>query len=610
MVKFSRRGFLAASPLVALTSGRLWDRAAPGTAGQLAEFGYADVSLASDMHESQLRETHAVLMALSEDSLLKPFRQMSGMPAPGEDLGDWYSYDPNYNYRKNFDVGFAPACPFGQWVSALARAYAISGDEATRAKVIRLNRLYAQTITGNFYENSRFPAYIYDKLLLGLMDSHTYVKDPQALSILEETTKTALPHLPGHAVEHDVAWRPDKDKDDLSWTWDESYTMPENLFLAYQRGIGQRYYDLGQQYLDDKTWFDPLSRNENVLNGRHAYSYVNSLSSAMMAYLVAGSQKHLRAAQNAFVMLQEQSFATGGWGPDELLRAPGSNDLYASLTNTHHSFETPCGSYAHFKLTRYLLRATRDARYGDSMERMMYNTVLGAKPLKENGDNFYYADYNFDAKRVYKKARWACCAGTLPQVATDYRINTYLRGPQAVYVILYVPSTVRWTENGAALSLTQEGQYPYEDHVTFTVTSSKPTELTLHFRIPAWAEGAAVSVNGTRQIGAAKLGEFAAIRREWKTGDRVELELPLKMRLETIDARHTDTVALLRGPLVLMAVKPQQDAAVPQMTREGLLAAKRTGRDQWQVGSSKGSVTMLPFTSLGELPYTTYVKVG
>jgi DUF1680 family protein len=411
-------------------------------------------------------------------------------------------------------------------------------------------------------------------------------------------------------VEHDVAWRPDKDKDDLSWTWDESYTMPENLFLAYQRGIGQRYYDLGQQYLDDKTWFDPLSRNENVLNGRHAYSYVNSLSSAMMAYLVAGSQKHLRAAQNAFVMLQEQSFATGGWGPDELLRAPGSNDLYASLTNTHHSFETPCGSYAHFKLTRYLLRATRDARYGDSMERMMYNTVLGAKPLKENGDNFYYADYNFDAKRVYKKARWACCAGTLPQVATDYRINTYLRGPQAVYVILYVPSTVRWTENGAALSLTQEGLYPYEDHVTFTVTSSKPTELTLHFRIPAWAEGAAVSVNGTRQIGAAKLGEFAAIRREWKTGDRVELELPLKMRLETIDARHTDTVALLRGPLVLMAVKPQQDAAVPQVTREGLLAAKRTGRDQWQVGSSKGSVTMLPFTSLGELPYTTYVKVG
>ena len=51
---------------------------------------------------------------------------------------------------------------------------------------------------------NRFPAYTYDKLLLGLLDSHTYVKDPQALAILEHTTNTALPHLPGHAVEHDA----------------------------------------------------------------------------------------------------------------------------------------------------------------------------------------------------------------------------------------------------------------------------------------------------------------------------------------------------------------------------------------------------------------------
>ena len=60
-------------------------------------------------------------------------------------------------------------------------------------------------------------------------------------------------------------------------------------------------------------------------------SYVNSLSSAMMAYMVGGSEMHLRAAKNAFRMLREQSFATGGWGPDEKLRAPGSGDVFASL---------------------------------------------------------------------------------------------------------------------------------------------------------------------------------------------------------------------------------------------------------------------------------------
>jgi DUF1680 family protein len=611
----SRRQFLQSSSLAAaaVTTSGLWNRAAWGAntvpSGMLSEFGYGDVLMASDLHESQLMTTHAVLMALSEDSLLKPLRQMSGMPAPGENLGGWYDYDPDYDYRNHFDRAFAPACTFGQWVSALARAYAITGDEETRQKVIRLNRLYAQTISADFYIKNRFPAYTYDKLLLGLLDSHDYVKDPQALAILEQTTNTALPHLPGHAIEHDMAWRTDKDKDDASWKWDESYTISENLFLASQRGGGPRYYDLGLQYLDDKTWFDPLSRNENVLAGRHAYSYVNSLCSAMMAYMVAGSQKHLLAARNAFAMLQAQSYATGGWGPDEMLRAPGSSDVYASLTNTHHSFETPCGSYAHFKLTRYLLRVTRDARYGDSMERVMYNTVLGAKPLQENGETFYYADYNYDAKRVYKEARWACCSGTLPQVATDYRINMYFRAPQAVYVNLYVPSTLRWNENGTALSLTQEGEYPYDGHVTFTVTSSRPAELALNFRIPAWAEGASISVNGTRQKNLAVPGQFASIRREWKTGDRIELDLPLTMRLEPIDDQHTDTAALLRGPLVLMAVKEQQEGPTPKLTRQQLLAATRVSERQWQAASANGSLTLLPFTSLGSRPYTSYVKL-
>ncbi len=614
MGRISRRRFLQQGSLgVATVAGtRLWGRswyAESSEAAALTEFSYSDVLMASDPHESQLTNTHAVLMALSDDSLLKPFRQMSGMLAPGEDLGGWYHYDPDPDYRKGFDAVGAPGCTFGQWVSALARAYAITGDETTREKVLRLNRLYAQTITGEFYLNNRFPAYTYDKVLLGLLDSHTYAKDPQALAILEQTTNIALPHLPERAVDHDVQWRMDKDKNDLSWTWDESYTMPENLFLAYQRGAGRRYYELGLQYLDDASWFDPLSRNENVLNGRHAYSYVNSLNSAMMAYMVAGSEKHLHAARNAFAMLEEQSFATGGWGPDETLCGPGSDDVYASLTNTHHSFETPCGSYAHFKLTRYLLRVTSNAHYGDSMERMMYNTVLGAKPLQDNGENFYYSDYNFTGKRVYKEARWACCSGTLPQVAADYRINIYFRRPQALYVNLYVPSTLRWTENGTTLSLTQEGEYPYEDHIAFRLTSSQPAELTLYFRIPGWAEGASVSLNGTRQKGLAVPGQFVAIRRKWKTGDRVELELPLKMRLESIDARHTATVALLRGPLVLMAVKQRQDGPEPKMTREHLLAAQRVSERQWQVNSTNGPVTMLPFTSLGDRPYSTYVNV-
>ena len=569
--------------------------------GALEEFGYGDVSLHSDLHERQLQQTHELLMGLSEDSLLKPFRQMVGQPAPGDELGGWYQYDA-HNQDHLFETGFAPGCTFGQWVSALARSYAIDRSPATREKVMRLNRLYAKTIGGDFYENTRFPAYSYDKLVLGLIESHKYVGDPDALAILEQTTKTALPHLPGKAIEHGQNWRPGKEKDE-SYSWDESYTISENLFLAYRYGAGEKYRALGVQYLDD-LYYDPLAEGHSNLEGRHAYSHVNSLCSAMQAYLTVGSEKHLRAAKNGFDFVAAQSFATGGWGADETLRAPGSPEVYKSLTGSHSSFETPCGSYAHFKLTRYLLRVTRDSRYGDSMERVMYNTVLGSLPLEADGRTYYYSDYNFKGRKVYHKERWACCSGTLPQVATDYRINTYFRDARGVHVNLYIPSTLKWTQGGAQVELTQQSAYPYDAHVQFEVKVSQPAEFAVNLRIPAWAAGASVSVNGKRE--AATAGRFARLQQQWKTGDRIDLELPMTARLEAIDPQHADTVALLVGPLVLFAMTDSE----PRVTRAQLLAAKRNPGQSWQVQAAGGPLKMLPFTAIGDEAYTTYLRVG
>jgi len=587
------------NPALAFRSGSAGSD--PIQSGALEEFGYGDVSLHSDLHERQLQQTHELLMGLSEDSLLKPFRQMVGQPAPGDELGGWYQYDA-HNQDHLFETGFAPGCTFGQWVSALARSYAIDRSPATREKVMRLNRLYAKTIGGDFYENTRFPAYSYDKLVLGLIESHKYVGDPDALAILEQTTKTALPHLPGKAIEHGQNWRPGKEKDE-SYSWDESYTISENLFLAYRYGAGEKYRALGVQYLDD-LYYDPLAEGHSNLEGRHAYSHVNSLCSAMQAYLTVGSEKHLRAAKNGFDFVAAQSFATGGWGADETLRAPGSPEVYKSLTGSHSSFETPCGSYAHFKLTRYLLRVTRDSRYGDSMERVMYNTVLGSLPLEADGRTYYYSDYNFKGRKVYHKERWACCSGTLPQVATDYRINTYFRDARGVHVNLYIPSTLKWTQGGAQVELTQQSAYPYDAHVQFEVKVSQPAEFAVNLRIPAWAAGASVSVNGKRE--AATAGRFARLQQQWKTGDRIDLELPMTARLEAIDPQHADTVALLVGPLVLFAMTDSE----PRVTRAQLLAAKRNPGQSWQVQAAGGPLKMLPFTAIGDEAYTTYLRVG
>ncbi len=590
--------------LVAGTSAApLWVRAlqvAPEPT-PLTEFGYGDVTLAGGLPESQLDETHAILMGLDDDALLKPFRLMAGKPAPGRDIGGWYRYDPDYEVGKD-DAGFAPGHCFGQWVSALARGYAITGSKETRDRVVRLNQLLGESISGDYFEKTRFPAYSYDKLVCGLIDSQKFAGDADAFATLGKVTEIASPHLPGKAIERDVQWRPGKD---YSFGWDESYTMPENLFLAWERGAGEQYREMATKYLMDESFFDPLSRNENILAGRHAYSTVNSLSSGMQAYLAIGSEKHLLAVKNAYAMLLAQSYATGGWGPDEQLRAPDSDALFDSLTKTHQSFETPCGAYAHFKLTRYLLGVTRDSRFGDSMERVMYNTVLGAEPLRPDGQAFYYSDYNVNGKRVYSNHIWPCCSGTLPQIAADYRVSSYFRDGRDVYVNLYLPSTLRWTVDGKNVSLTLTTEYPLQETIRIKLSVSHSAKFALSLRIPAWAEGASVSINGKQPPGVAA-GSFLRLERKWRNGDEITLTLPISPRLEAISPRHSDIVALLNGPLVLFALGDSQSAP----TAKQMLAGRRIESSQWLVESGAATVKFAPFTAIGDDAYRTYLQTA
>ena len=233
----------------------------------------------------------------------------------------------------------------------------------------------------------------------------------------------------------------------------------------------------------------------------------------------------------------------------------------------------------------------------------MYNTVLGAKPLLADGSTFYYSDCNFHGHKVYHNARWPCCSGTMPQVAADYRINTYFCDSDGLYVNLYIPSMLRWTQNGTQVSLTQSGDYPFDGAVKFDMNVSRAAELSIHLRIPAWAERASISVNGKAVPAAEVAGRFINIRRVWKNGDRIEMELPMKLRLEAIDAQHAQTVALLRGPLVLFAITD----APPLVTARQLLTAKRAGPQSWQVETSVGAIRMLPFIAIEDQQYSTYL---
>lgn len=613
MRKPSRRTFLKASAAVAATSFAprslfSWaSAAAVAVVPPLSVFEYSQVQLLAGPLLEQFKHNHDLFLHLDENALLKPFREREGLPAPGPNMGGWYDNSPDFNPEGDFH-GFIPGHSFGQYLSALSRAYAVTGDKPTQEKVHRLVRGFAATIdpAGKFYDNDyHLPAYTFDKTSCGLIDAHEFAHCPDALAAEWRATQAVLPHLPEKALNRaEQRARPHKSVAD---TWDETYTLPENFFLAYRRSNNPRYRELGARYIEE-DYFGPLSRGENVLPHLHAYSHINALSSAVQSYLVLGKEEYLRAAVNGLRMIQDQSYATGGWGPNEAYVEPGKGQLAASLDYTHNSFETGCGAYGHFKITRYLLRITKDSRYGDSMERVLYNTIAGATPLLADGTTFYYSDYNNnDAKKVHYKDKWPCCSGTFPQLTADYGISSYYRGHDGIYVNLYIPSRVSWSQNNTPCTITQNTEYPSGNTSQFDFALSRPEAFTIYFRVPQWAGAkSSISVNGKRTSQELAPGKFASLHRTWKNGDRVELELDMPLRLEAVDAQTPNRVALMHGPTALFAVGNLPS----QIKRQELLAAgKVSGSRDWQTQTAQGSLVLRPFMDIMSENYRLYQLV-
>ena len=256
-----------------------------------------------------------------------------------------------------------------------------------------------------------------------------------------------------------------------------------------------------------------------------------------------------------------------------------------------------------------MMRVTGQSAYGDSMEAVLYNTILGAKPIQPDGHSFYYADYNNDATKFFHQDKWPCCSGTFPQITADYGISSYFRSPGAVYVNLFVPSRVHWQQDGVPIALEQRTEYPLAPVTTLRVSTQQLANFTVHLRVPAWAgRNTAVRVNGKAFATTLQPGTFAALKREWKNGDTIEYTLDMPLHLKSVDPRNTNIVALMHGPLTLFAVTDLQAT----YSRSQLLAAKQrvAGGSEWIVSGSSGPVTFRPYFAIDRERYRLYHKVS
>lgn len=596
--EFTRRDFLAGAAAVALAGEA--HTAPPGGAELFSEFAYGDVQITGGPLKEQYDRIHAAYLALDNDRLLKVYRERAGLPAPGAPMGGWYGRD-----------GFVPGHSLGQYISGLARIGATTGDAKCSAKVADLVSGFAATLgpknqsfAGPNAENV-WPCYILDKHLAGLIDAYSLSHVGQARELLPRVFHGALPYIPERG--HDRIGKKDP-------PYDETYVLPESLFLAHELTGDRAFYDRANAYLLDHEFFDPLAAGQDVLPGRHAYSHVIALSSAAKARLVLGDDKYLRAMINASDLLKNsQQYATGGWGPNETFIEPHKGQLFTSLSTTVDHFETPCGSYAAIKLARYLLRATADARYGDGLERVLLNGMLAVKEPDADGDYPYYSTYSAEGKKVFYPKKWPCCSGTLIEGVADYVKNIYFRAGDGIAVVLFVPSRVKWTEGGTSVMLRQETTFPLGGKVRMQISCAQPVTLALRMRIPAWtASKPSLTINGTPAAFEMRRG-FATVRRRWRNGDVVVLELPQGFRTEAIDDRHSETAALLRGPIVYVERSPSAQRKLPEpgaLEAQDENAGAYTATDGGSARDVGAARTFVPFYSIHDESYTMYGEIG
>ncbi len=504
-------------------------------------FNYNNVQLKDSHWKRQFDKTKQYYLDIPDDNLLYGFRKRAGLPAPGEELGGWYA-------TGTFHI-------FGQILGSLAKMYAATKEESLKNKAICLMEEWGKCIEADGYgfKNKRGAVfdvcYEYEKLTGGLLDIYEHIGNDESLKYLSRISD----------------WMINNDVNKRAGEW---YTLAENLYRAYLITGDEKYRKLAEDFEYMEYW--KLYLEDNAKFGvRHAYSHVNSLSSAAMAYAVKHDEIYLEIIKKAYKLLTEKHiFATGTYGPaEELFKEDGYlgeavlRPLVRQLGCLGDA-EVPCGSWAVFKLCKYLIQFTGDLSFGDWVEKILYNGIGAEISLEPGGRVMYYCNYKvYGAYKDVKSDHycwdngntqaWQCCTGTYPQAVTEYYNLVYYHDDEGIYISQYLPSSVKWQKGGEDVIIDMDTMYPENGKVEIKISCKRPTRFKMKLRVPTWVKSMPkVTINGISENNHNNSNAWIEIEREWKNDDKVVLNIPMHLYFTSVDKPHYYLVALHYGPVV------------------------------------------------------------
>ncbi len=541
----------AAVPPMAGAAARAGAPVAVDAPAPLRLFPLSAVRLtASPFLEAQQTDLRYI-MALNPDRLLAPFLREAGLTPKEASYGNWESTGLDGHMG-------------GHYLTALALMFAATGDEEVLKRlnyfVAELKRCQSSNGDGyiggvpggatawrdiaqgklqadGFSVNGKWvPWYNLHKLYAGLRDAYLHGGSQDARAMLIALCDWTLA-LTSHVNEEQMQ----------NMLRCEHGGMNEVLADVSQMTGQQKYMDLAIRF-SHQAILRPLEDGKDQLTGLHANTQIPKVIGFKRIGDITGRRDWQKAAQFFWQTVHDhRTVAIGGNSVKEHFH--DQND-FSSMIEEVEGPET-CNTYNMLKLTELLFLGDAKGSYADYYERALYNHILGSQ-RPHSGGFVYFTPMRPNHYRVYSQPQqgmW-CCVGSGLENHAKYGEFIYAHRGDSLYVNLFIPSTLKWQEQG--VTIRQSNRFPDEGSSTITVKGNKT--FTMKIRYPEWVEPGAlrIAVNGKPFAASIGADRYVSVRRQWRDGDKVDIGLPMKTRLEQMPDK-SNYYAVLHGPVVLAA---------------------------------------------------------
>lgn len=569
------------------------------------------------------------LLELDTNCLLQNFYLEAGIILPGLQVVD----NPE---TANLHWGWeAPTCQLrghflGHWISAAAKLIAADGEPELRVKLdnivselARCQELNGGEWVGSIPEKyfTRLiknqyiwsPQYVMHKTIVGLSDAYIYAGNTQALDILS----------------HLSDWY-------ITWTEKAAETNPHAVYAGEEAGMlevwaqlyqltkDEKYLTLAKRYADAGL-FRKLKEGKDSLTNCHANASIPFTHGAAKMYEITGDSDWLEVIKLFWkvAVTDRGMFSTTGMNAGEFWVPPHMQGHF--LGSSDQEF---CTVYNMVRTASYLLKYTGEAQYADYIERALYNGFL-AQQNAQTGMPAYFLPLGAGSHKKWgtKTRDFWCCHGTMVQAQTLYPELVWFTDGDKITAAQYIPSEFTAEMNGANVTVSQTtGMKYYNDQaffdekddgqmsrwlLKFSVKCDKPARFTLSLRVPEWAKGVELEVNGKNTAAPVKDG-WLDITADWQN-DSVQVFFPSGLRAETLPDMP-ELMSVVDGPIVLAGIigsdcgitgaDKLNEQFMPQM--EHTYGTFPWRQNSWRTRNQPQSVMFRPLYEVTDEEYTVY----